>query len=157
MAGDFEFNNSNSHFNAKQFIVLFAGILLFALVYYAPPWSDAIDPVGKHFVLSREGKGALAISLFATTWWVLEVVPVGVTSLAIGVLQVYFLIRPAKAAFTDFMSPSVMFILASIVIGRSFSADVLRPPPLAYLMLSFRSSIENVTRAGSTSESIPAT
>jgi len=134
MAGDFEFKIGNGHYNVKQFIFLVAGILLFALVYYSPPWSDAIDPAGKHFVLSREGKGALAISLFATIWWVLEVVPVGVTSLAIGVLQVYFLIRPAKAAFTDFMDPSVMFIFASIVIGMVFTKTGLTKR-MAYKML----------------------
>ena len=134
MAEDFEFKISNGHFNIKQFIFLVAGLFLFALVYYAPSWSDAVDPAGKHFVLSREGKGALAISLFATIWWVFEVVPVGVTSLAIGVLQVFFLIRPAKAAFTDFMDPSVMFILASIVIGMVFTKTGLTKR-MAYKML----------------------
>jgi di/tricarboxylate transporter len=43
--------------------------------------------------------------LLAATWWVFEVVPIGVTSLTIGVLQVLFLIRPAKDAFKDFMDP----------------------------------------------------
>jgi sodium-dependent dicarboxylate transporter 2/3/5 len=134
MAGDFEFKINNSHLNTRQFIFLIAGISLFALVYFSPPWPDAIDPIGKHFVLSREGKGALAISVFATIWWIFEVVPVGVTSLAIGVLQVYFLIRPARAAFTDFMDPSVMFILASIVIGMVFTKTGLTKR-MAYKML----------------------
>jgi sodium-dependent dicarboxylate transporter 2/3/5 len=134
MVGDFEFKINNSHFNVKRFIYLLTGILLFALVYYTPPWPDAVDPAGKHFVLSRAGKGALAISVLATIWWVLEVVPVGVTSLAIGVLQVYFLIRPAKAAFTDFMDPSVMFIFASIVIGMVFTKTGLTKR-MAYKML----------------------
>jgi sodium-dependent dicarboxylate transporter 2/3/5 len=134
MAGDFEFKVNNGQLNAKKIIFLIAGISLFALVYFAPPWPDAIDPIGKHFVLSREGKGALAISVFATIWWIFEVVPVGVTSLAIGVLQVYFLIRPARAAFTDFMDPSVMFILASIVIGMVFTKTGLTKR-MAYKML----------------------
>ena len=134
MAGDFEFKVNNGQLNAKKIIFLIAGISLFALVYFSPPWPDAIDPIGKHFVLSREGKGALAISVFATIWWIFEVVPVGVTSLAIGVLQVYFLIRPARAAFTDFMDPSVMFILASIVIGMVFTKTGLTKR-MAYKML----------------------
>jgi sodium-dependent dicarboxylate transporter 2/3/5 len=134
MAGDFEFKVNNGQLNIKKIIFLIAGISLFALVYFTPPWSDAIDPIGKHFVLSREGKGALAISVFATIWWIFEVVPVGVTSLAIGVLQVYFLIRPARAAFTDFMDPSVMFILASIVIGMVFTKTGLTKR-MAYKML----------------------
>ncbi len=73
------------------------------LVYLSPPWPDAVDPMGKHFPLSREGKAAIAIFLWAGTWWVFEVVPIGVTSLLIGALQVLFLVRPAKVAFKDFM------------------------------------------------------
>ena len=118
----------------RRIIFLFLGVLLFTLVYYSPPWPDAVDPVGKHFDLSREGKGALAVFLLAGTWWVFEVVPIGVTSLAIGVLQALFLIRPAKVAFKDFMDPSVMFIFASIVIGLVFTKVGLTKR-LAYKML----------------------
>jgi sodium-dependent dicarboxylate transporter 2/3/5 len=110
------------------------GVVLFAVVYCSPPWSDAVDPMGKHFPLSREGKGALAVFLLAGTWWVFEVVPIGVTSLTIGVLQALFMIRSAKAAFTDFMDPSVLFIFASIVIGMVFTKTGLTRR-LAYRML----------------------
>ncbi|MDY6850681.1 MAG: SLC13 family permease [Thermodesulfobacteriota bacterium] len=120
--------------NWSKKILLLVGVALFAIAYFAPPLPDAIDPMGKHFELSREGKGALAIFLLAGTWWVFEVVPIGVTSLAIGVLQALFLIRPAKAAFKDFMDPSVMFILASIVIGMVFTKTGLTKR-LAYKML----------------------
>jgi len=61
-------------------------------------------------------------------------VPIGVTSLAIGVLQALFLIRPARDAFTDFMVPSVMFIFASIVIGLVFTKTGLTRR-MAYKML----------------------
>ncbi len=118
----------------KRILFIILGVALFAVVYYSPPWSDAIDPMGKHFPLSREAKGALAIFLLAGTWWVFEVVPIGVTSLAIGVLQALFLIRSAKAAFKDFMDPSVMFIFASIVIGMVFTKTGLTKR-LAYKML----------------------
>ena len=113
---------------------LFLGISLFCLAYYSPPWPDAVDPLGKHFELTREGKGAIAVFLLAATWWVFEVVPIGVTSLAIGVLQAMFLIRPARDAFTDFMVPSVMFIFASIMIGLVFTKTGLTKR-LAYKML----------------------
>ena len=94
----------------KRIIFLLLGIILFTILYYSPPLPDAVDPMGKHFSLSKEAKGALAIFLLAGTWWVFEVVPIGITSLAIGVLQALFFIRPAKAAFNDFMDPSVLFI-----------------------------------------------
>jgi len=115
-------------------IAMFTGIILFAIVYFSPPWTDAIDPMGQHFALSKEAKGALAIFLLAGTWWVFEVVPIGVTSITIGVLQAMFLIRPAKEAFKDFMDPSVMFIFASIMIGMVFTKTGLTKR-LAYKML----------------------
>ncbi len=114
---------------------LLTGVLLFFVVYYSPAWPDAVDPMGKHFILSQSGKGAIAVFLMAGTWWVFEVVPIGVTSLAIGVMQALFLIRSASAAFKDFMDPSVMFIFGSIVIGLVFTKTGLTRR-LAYKMLS---------------------
>ena len=113
---------------------LFLGIALFTVVYWAPAWPDAVDPMGKHFALSREAKGAIAVFLLAGTWWVFEVVPIGITSLAIGVLQALFLIRPAREAFMDFMVPSVLFIFGSIMIGFVFTKTGLTKR-LAYKML----------------------
>lgn len=118
----------------KRPLFLILGIVLFAIVYYSPPWPDAIDPMGKNFVLSREGKGALAVFLLAGTWWVFEVLPIGVTSIAIGVLQVLFLIRSPEKAFKDFMDPSVLFIYASVAIGLVFTKTGLTKR-LAYKML----------------------
>ena len=123
-----------STFEWKRYLLLLIGIALFAVTFYSSPWPDAVDPMGKHFPLSREAKGALAVFLLAGTWWVFEVVPIGVTSLAIGVMQALFLIRPARDAFTDFMVPSVMFIFASIMIGLVFTKTGLTRR-LAYRML----------------------
>ncbi len=113
---------------------LLLGLALFVVVYFSPAWPDAVDPAGKRFVLSHEGKGALAVFLLAGTWWVFEVLPIGVTSIAIGVLQAVFAIRPAEKAFSNFMDPSVMFILASVVIGMVFTKTGLTKR-LAYKML----------------------
>ena len=121
-------------FDWKRLVFMLTGVALFTAVYFSPAWPDAIDPMGEHFILSREGKGALAVFLLAGTWWVFEVVPIGVTSLMIGILQALFLIRPAKVAFKDFMDPSVMFIFASLVIGTVFTKTGLTKR-LAYKML----------------------
>jgi sodium-dependent dicarboxylate transporter 2/3/5 len=118
----------------KKMGFLFLGLALFTVVYLSPVWPDAVDPMGKNFPLSTEAKGAIAVFLLAATWWIFEVVPIGVTSLAIGVLQAMFLIRPARDAFTDFMVPSVMFIFASIMIGLVFTKTGLTKR-LAYKML----------------------
>jgi solute carrier family 13 (sodium-dependent dicarboxylate transporter), member 2/3/5 len=118
----------------KRIIFLFLGIFLFVAIYYSPPWPDAVDPMGKHFPLSREAKGALAVFMLAGTWWVFEVLPIGVTSIAIGVLQAMFLIRTPEEAFKDFMDPSVLFIFASVVIGLVFTKTGLTKR-MAYTML----------------------
>ncbi|WP_320006539.1 SLC13 family permease [Maridesulfovibrio sp.] len=125
---------NKSGFDFKRLFFMLLGIALFALVYYCPAWPDAIDPGGEHFVLTKEAKGAIGVFLLAGTWWVFEVVPIGVTSLAIGVLQAMFFIRPAKVAFKDFMDPSVLFIFASIMIGLVFTKTGLTKR-LAYKML----------------------
>ncbi|WP_319777884.1 SLC13 family permease [Maridesulfovibrio sp.] len=121
-------------FNFKRLFFMLLGISIFAVVYYCPAWPDAVDPGGQHFVLSKEAKGAIGVFLLAGTWWVFEVVPIGVTSLAIGILQAMFFIRPPKVAFKDFMDPSVLFIFASIMIGLVFTKTGLTKR-LAYKML----------------------
>ena len=110
------------------------GTVLFLVVYYSSPWPDAIDPAGKHFVLSQQAKGALALFLLAGTFWVFEVLPIGVTGLLIGVVQALFFIRPAAEAFKDFMDPSVLFIFGSLTIGMVFT-KVGITKRLAYKML----------------------
>ena len=119
-----------------RLIALLVGVGLFGVIYYSPPWPDAIDPVGKHFALPQQGKGAIAVFALAGIWWVFEVVPIGVTSLVIGVTQALFLIRPADKAFKDFMDPAVLFIFASLVIGLVFNKTGLTKR-MAYKMLAF--------------------
>lgn len=122
-------------FDWKRVFFLFLGVAFFTIIYYAPPWPDAIDPMGKHFTLSAQGKGALALFALAATWWIFEVLPIGITGIAIGVIQAIFLIRKPEVAFKDFMDPSVLFIFGSIVIGLVFTKSGLTKR-MAYKMLS---------------------
>ena len=84
---------------------------------------------------AKQAKGALAVFAVAATWWIFEVVPIGVTSLLIGALQALFLIRKPAVAFKDFMDPSVLFIFGSVVIGMVFTKTGLTRR-IAYKMLS---------------------
>ncbi len=122
-------------FDWRKWTPLLGGLILFLYVYFAPPWADAVDPSGKHFALSPQGKAAIGLFLMAGIWWVFEVIPIGVTAIAIGVFQALFLIRPAKEAFRDFMDPSVMFIFGSMIIGMAFTKTGLTKR-LAYKMLA---------------------
>lgn len=115
--------------------ILLLGLAVFLAIYFSPPWPVAVDPAGKTFVLSREGKAAIGLFLMAGIWWVFEVIPIGVTAIAIGVFQAMFFIRPAKDAFHDFMDPAVMFIFGSIVIGLAFTRSGLTKR-IAYKMLA---------------------
>jgi solute carrier family 13 (sodium-dependent dicarboxylate transporter), member 2/3/5 len=108
-------------FDWKRWAFFSMGVGLFLLVFLSPPWPDAVDPAGKSFVLTHQGKGALALFLLAGTFWVFEVMPIGVTGLLIGVVQALFFIRPANDAFKDFMDPSVLFIFGSLTIGMVFT------------------------------------
>ncbi len=105
----------------KRIGFILLGLSLFFWLYLADPLPDAVDPLGEHFPLTREGKAAIALFLLAGTWWVFEVIPIGVTSLGIGVVQALFLIRPPAVAFKDFADPSVLFIFGSLVIGMVFT------------------------------------
>jgi sodium-dependent dicarboxylate transporter 2/3/5 len=136
-----------STIDGKRIFFLLLGVSLFLAVFFSPPWPDAIDPMGEAFELSSQGKAALGLFLLAAVWWVFEVVPIGVTSITIAVVQVLFLIRPdvmlvggtdpvrgGELAFKEFMHPSVWFIFGSIVIGMVFTKTGLTKR-LAYKML----------------------
>ena len=95
------FSISFKDIDLKRIIFISVGILLFTIVYFSPIPADAVDPMGKNFALTNEGKAALALFLLAACWWVFEVVPIGITSITIGVIQVLFLIRPAKVCINS--------------------------------------------------------
>jgi len=130
-----ELPETKTPFDWKRVVFILGGLALFAFIYFSPAWPDAIDPKGEHFVLSKQAKGALAVFAVAATWWIFEVVPIGVTSLLIGALQALFLIRKPAVAFKDFMDPSVLFIFGSVVIGMVFTKTGLTRR-IAYKMLS---------------------
>ncbi|MDO8960003.1 MAG: SLC13 family permease, partial [Rhodocyclaceae bacterium] len=122
-------------FDWTKWVALLGGLAVFLGFYFMAPLPDAIDPAGKVFNLSPEGKAAIGLFLMAGIWWVFEVIPIGVTAIAIGVFQALFLIRPAKEAFRDFMDPSVMFIFGSMIIGMAFTKTGLTKR-IAYKMLA---------------------
>jgi len=143
----------------KRLAFIFLGIAIFCVIYFSPDWPDAIDPNGVLFDLTPQGKCALALFGLAATWWVTEVVPIGVTSITIGIVQALFFIRPdvmpvpqemvgteinweeikpiagAWRSFTDFLAPSVWFIFASLSFGMVFTKVGLTKR-MAYKMLS---------------------
>lgn len=119
----------------KRLLFLLLGTVLFAAVYFSPPWPAATDADGNRIALTHEGKASLALVLLALTWWIFEVVPVGITGVTIGVAQALFGIRPPRAAFEDFLHPSVWFVFGSLVIALVFTKTGLTKRA-AYRMLT---------------------
>ncbi len=126
---------TKASFDWKRLFFMLLGLALFLIVYYCPAWPSAIDPQGKTFELTQQGKASLGLFLLAAVWWVFEVIPIGITGITIGVLQSMFLIRETRVALTDFMDTSVWFIVGSLVIGLTFTKTGLTRR-LAYKMLS---------------------
>jgi sodium-dependent dicarboxylate transporter 2/3/5 len=123
------------------------GAVLFAGLTALPLFPSTIDPQGHAVGLTREGQSALGLFLLAGIWWVFEVVPVGVTAIAIAVGQSLWLIRDPRVAMTDFMDPSVWFIFGSLLIGASFSRTGLTRR-VAFFMLSRLSERTNMIYLG---------
>jgi sodium-dependent dicarboxylate transporter 2/3/5 len=119
----------------KRIFFILLGLGIFLLFYAIPSLPDAVDPGGKVFKLPWAGKMAIGLFLLAGIWWVFEVMPIGVTAIAIGLFQVLFYIRTPKEALGDFLDPSVWFIFGSVVIGTAFSASGLTKR-MAYKMLT---------------------
>jgi sodium-dependent dicarboxylate transporter 2/3/5 len=118
----------------KRIFFIVLGLAIFFAFMAIGSLPDAVDPGGKVFKLPWEGKMALGLFLMAGVWWVFEVLPIGVTAIAIGLFQVLFYIRPAKDALGDFLDPSVWFIFGSVVVGTAFTASGLTKR-MAYKML----------------------
>jgi sodium-dependent dicarboxylate transporter 2/3/5 len=111
------------------------GLAVFFSFYFIEYLPDAVDPGGKVFKLPWAGKMSIGLFLMAGVWWVFEVMPIGATSIAIGLFQVLFYIRPANDALRDFLDPSVWFIFGSVVVGLAFTASGLTKR-MAYKMLT---------------------
>ena len=121
--------------NRLKLFAMLLGILGFVIWAVLPDLPDAVDPQGQHFGLDKQGRLALGLFVLAAIWWVFEVVPIGVTAITIGVVQAIFQIRDARTAFTDFMDPSVWFIIGALTIGTAFAKSGLTNR-IAYRMLA---------------------
>ena len=56
---------SKDLFDWKRVFFILLGLGLFLWIYYMPSWNPAVDPTGKEFALTRQGKGAIALFLLA--------------------------------------------------------------------------------------------
>ncbi len=121
--------------NPRRLLPLLLGLAIFLAFTLAPSLPDNIDPTGRVVPLTHQGKAALGLFLLAGIWWIFEVFPVGVTAVAIGIIQSFWMIRDTRVALTDFMDPSVWFIFGSLLVGAAFARTGLTRR-LAFHMLT---------------------
>lgn len=121
--------------NPKRLLPFLLGLAAFAVFGVGLDFPSVQDPTGQVVSLTAEGGAAIGLFLLAGIWWVFEVIPVGVTAIAIATIQSLLLIRDPRTAMTDFMDPSVWFIFGSLLIGASFAKTGLTRR-LAYLVLT---------------------
>ena len=119
----------------KRLFHLFFGSGIFLLIYFLDFYPSIITPFGDEILLNRESKAAIGILFLASYWWIAEVMPVGITGIIIGLIQIAFLLRPTRDVFANYMDPSVWFIFASLTIGTAFSKTGLTRR-IAYFILS---------------------
>jgi sodium-dependent dicarboxylate transporter 2/3/5 len=147
MPGEITLAPKMSVIDWKRIVFILLGLGIFFLFYLLPGLPDAVDPGGKVFKLPWAGKMAIGLFLMAGIWWVFEVMPIGITAVAIGLFQVLFFIRTPKEALGDFMDPSVWFIFGSVVVGTAFSASGLTKR-MAYKMLTIVGERTNLILLG---------
>ena len=121
--------------NHRRLTAFVLGLAAFVALYLLPSLPEVVAPEGNTVALSHQGKAALGLFLMAGIWWVLEVFPLGVTAIAVGVAQSLFFIRDHRTAMTDYMDPAVWFIFGSLLIGTAFAKTGLTRR-LAFLMLT---------------------
>ena len=134
-SGGVQIAEGKPRYRPGRLLMMLIGILSFLVWALMPELPDAVDPQGQHFPLDRQARLALGLFMLAAIWWVFEVVPVGVTAIAIAVIQALYNIRDTRDAFTDFMDPSVWFIIGALTIGAAFSSSGLTNR-IAYRMLA---------------------
>ena len=82
-----------------RLVALLAGIAGFLVFALMPELPVAVDPLGEPFELNKQARLALGLFVLAAIWWVFEVVPVGITAIAIAVVQAVFNIRDARKQY----------------------------------------------------------
>ncbi len=100
-----------------------------------PAWPDAMDPAGKRFALSPQGKAAIGLFLLACIWWVFEVIPIGLAAIAI--------VLPVALVIANYLgeAPDVVMCASLVTSGMPFLLRIgAVPNAIAYDSRQFSTS-----------------
>ncbi len=106
----------------RKKIGFFLGPLLFLAVYFFPVHM----PLRAHRLL--------ALFAFVITYWLLEVIPIGITALLGAALMVPLGITGTKEAFSSFSNPIVMLFLGSFIIAEAMVVHNLHRRIALYIL-----------------------
>ncbi|WP_286834513.1 MULTISPECIES: SLC13 family permease [Acinetobacter] len=94
-------------YNKTQWLGLFLGPLVFAWLYFGMSFEG----------LSSEGQGVLALTAWLSIWWILEVLPLGITSLLpIVVMPMMGTLTIAKVT-SSYTDPNIFLFLGGFAIA----------------------------------------
>lgn len=100
-------NGFNGSYNKTQWLGLFLGPLVFAWLYFGMSFEG----------LSSEGQGVLALTVWLSIWWILEVLPLGITSLLpIVVMPMMGTLTIAKVT-SSYTDPNIFLFLGGFAIA----------------------------------------
>src|SRR4030065_628634 len=61
-----EYKTDKIKFDWKRIFFILLGLGFFFFIHFSPPWKDAVDPMGKAFSLSKEGKASIGLAFTKT-------------------------------------------------------------------------------------------
>lgn len=97
----------NGSYNKTQWLGLFLGPLVFAWLYFGMNFEG----------LSQQGQGILALTAWLSIWWILEVMPLGITSLLpIVIMPMMGTLTIAKVT-SSYTDPNIFLFLGGFAIA----------------------------------------
>lgn len=100
-------NGFKGSYNKTQWLGLFLGPLVFVWLYFGMSFEG----------LSSEGQGVLALTTWLSIWWILEVLPLGITSLLpIVVMPMMGTLTIAKVT-SSYTDPNIFLFLGGFAIA----------------------------------------
>lgn len=100
-------NGFKGSYNKTQWLGLFLGPLVFVWLYFGMSFEG----------LSSEGQGVLALTAWLSIWWILEVLPLGITSLLpIVVMPMMGTLTIAKVT-SSYTDPNIFLFLGGFAIA----------------------------------------
>ncbi|MGQ9679342.1 MAG: SLC13 family permease [Candidatus Bathyarchaeia archaeon] len=102
----------------KAFFLI--GPMLFILCLLLPVTTDMLEAAQANRTYDWGPKFGLGVLLWTATWWIGEVVPLGITALIPPILLCFSGILPWRDGLASFMDPLIWVIMVGFIFARSF-------------------------------------